>query len=267
MMDVAAAAVPTLQDRPVVRRIGLPDLGIVLRQGWDDFLAIPTQLVFLGIIYPIVGIVAARAADGEGLLPLLFPLVAGLALVGPVLAIGLYEISRRREAGQPVSWRNAFDVLRSPALPGIVALGALLFLIFGIWIGCARAIYVATIGAHTASAAVPDTLGTLLDAVMHAPGRTSLIVIGNLVGFLFALLVLTISVVSFPMMLDRACTPMQAVRTSVDAVRTNPVVMAAWGLVVAVLLALGSMPFFIGLAVAMPVLGHATWHLYRRVVA
>ena len=253
-------------DIPQVRRIGLPDLQMALRQGWDDFLAIPTQLVFLGILYPIIGIVAARAAEGGGLLPLLFPLVAGLALVGPVLAIGLYEISRRREAGQPTSWRNAFDVLRSPALPGIIVLGVLLFVIFGVWIGCARAIYVGTIGAASASMAVPDTLGALVDVVMHAPGHGSLIVLGNLAGFLFAVLVLTISVVSFPMLLDRNCPPMVAVQTSVRAVWLNPVPMAAWGLMVAVLLALGSVPFFVGLAVAMPVLGHATWHLYRRVV-
>lgn len=267
MATSSLATAHQASDVPQVRRIGLPDLQAALRQGWDDFLAIPTQLVFLGILYPIIGIVAARAAQDEGMLPLLFPLVAGLALVGPVLAIGLYEISRRREAGQPTSWRNAFDVLRSPALPGIVVLGVLLFVIFGVWIGCARAIYVGTVGAASASMAVPDTLGALADVVMHAPGRGGLIVLGNLTGFLFAVLVLTISVVSFPMLLDRNCSPMVAVQTSLRAVRMNPVPMAAWGLVVAVLLTLGSVPFFVGLAVVMPVLGHATWHLYRRVVA
>ena len=170
-----------------------------------------------------------------------------------------------RPAPIPAARQPWYKVLYIQVLIAIV-LGVLLFVIFGVWIGCARAIYVGTVGAASASMAVPDTLGALADVVMHAPGHGSLIVLGNLAGFLFAVLVLTISVVSFPMLLDRNCPPMVAVQTSVRAVWLNPVPMAVWGLVVAVLLALGSVPFFVGLAVAMPVLGHATWHLYRKLI-
>ena len=121
-----------------IRRIGTADLRQALRQGWDDFLAIPTQLVFLCVLYPIVGLVAARAFSGGDLLPLLWPLVAGLSLVGPVAAVGLYEISRRREAGEEVSWLTAFAVLRHPNLPQIAMLGIMLMAIFVAWVAVAK---------------------------------------------------------------------------------------------------------------------------------
>lgn len=257
-LPVPAIAADT---RPEIRRIGLPDIKLALQQGLDDFKSIPTQLVFLCLLYPVIGLVAARSATGD-LMPLLFPLVAGLSLMGPVLAIGLYELSRRREHGQPVTWLNAFDVLRSPGLFGIVALGLVLFLIFALWLLSAKAIYHATV-ADT----VPGSIGGFVDMLMHSSGGAKLILLGNLVGFAFAVVVLAISAVSFPMLLDRACTPLLAVQTSLRVVSRNPATMAVWGLVVAVLLALGSIPLFVGLAVVMPILGHATWHLYRRAVA
>lgn len=262
MSDISLPAREHATTTPVVRRIGLADLRAALTEGWRDFLAIPTQLVFLCILYPIIGLVAARVAVGNNLLPLAFPLVAGFALVGPVLAIGLYELSRRREAGLPVSWLNAFDVLRNPAMLSVAVLGGVLFVIFFAWLGAARAIYALTIGGE-APLAVDDFIAT----IQASPHAWELLVIGNAVGFLFALLVLTIAAVSFPLLLDRNVSPLVAVQTSIRAVVANPVTMLAWGLVVAVVLLLGCLPLFVGLAIAMPVLGHATWHLYRRVVA
>ena len=261
-MAVALQAPVTVADvRPEIRRIGVPDVLAALREGVEDFRAIPTQLVFLSLLYPVIGLVAARTATG-GLLPLLFPLVAGLSLMGPVLAVGLYELSRRRERGQAVTWLHAFDVLRSPGLFGIVALGLVLFLVFALWLVSAKAIYRATLGDS-----VPGGIADFLGTVTHSPGGAELILFGNLAGFGFAVLVLAISAVSFPMMLDRACTPVLAMQTSLRVVLRNPATMAIWGAVVAGLLALGSVPLFVGLAVAMPILGHATWHLYRRAVA
>ncbi len=246
---------------PQIRRIGVADVRAALRAGYDDFLTIPTQLVFLCLLYPVIGFVAARMATDD-LLPLLFPLIAGLSLMGPVMAVGLYELSRRREAGQPVSWLHAFDVLRSPAIAGIVVLGLVLLVLFGLWIAAARLIYLATIGP-----VAPAGVGGLADMIMHSAAGTKLLLVGNFVGLLFAIVVLAISAVSFPMMLDRNCNPATAVATSLRVVLRNPVTMAVWGLTVAILLALGSIPFFVGLAVVMPILGHATWHLYRRAVA
>ncbi len=246
---------------PRVRKIGLADLKDALARGFADFSAMPTHVVFIGLIYPIIGIALGRLTLGYDVLSLLFPLAAGFALVGPFAAIGLYELSRRREQGLPTTWKNAFDVRHSPSFGAILVLGVLLMIIFAIWLAVAQAIYVANFG-DAPAASVPH----FIDQVLTTPAGWTLIVVGNGVGFLFALMVLTISVVSFPLLLDRDVGAAVAVLTSVRAVAANPVAMAAWGVIVAGLLLVGSLPFFIGLAIVVPVLGHATWHLYRKVV-
>ena len=250
-----------LHTTPVVRKIGLADLKDALKRGWDDFAAMPTHALFLCLIYPVVGLVLGRLAFGYEVLPLLYPLAAGFALVGPFAALGLYELSRRREQGLDTSWQHAFDVIRAPSFGAIAALGVLLMMVFLIWIAVAQALYVATFG-YTPAASMPD----FLRAVFSTPEGWMLIVLGNGIGFLFALMVLIVSVVSFPLLLDRDAGAVEAVLTSVRAVAANPVMMALWGLIVAIALALGSLPFFLGLAIVVPVLGHATWHLYRKVV-
>jgi uncharacterized membrane protein len=255
---VGAESEPT---RPTVRTIGLGDLKDALVGGIDDFLVMPTHAIFLCLIYPIAGLVLARVILGYAILPLLFPLAAGFALVGPFAAVGFYELSRRREAGLDVSWQDAFDVLHSPSRGAIAVLGVLLLVIFALWIAVAQAIYIGTFG-YEPAASIPH----FLDQVFGTRAGWFLIVIGNAVGFLFAAAVLSVSVVSFPLLLDRDVGAVEAVLTSVRAVAANPVIMAAWGLIVAMLLLLGSIPLFFGLAVVVPVLGHATWHLYRRVV-
>ena len=179
-----------------------------------------------------------------------------------MLAVGIYELSRRREAGKATSWLNAFDVLRSPAIFSIAMFGALLFAVFIAWVAAAKLVYDATLGP-----AMPDAPAAFFQLALHTHAGWTMMAIGNIVGALFAVGVLTLTVVSVPMMLDRNVSPILAVQTSMRAVRANPVVLAGWGVIVGALLMLGSLPFFIGLAVVMPVLGHATWHLYRRLVA
>jgi uncharacterized membrane protein len=249
------------QAQPKVRTIGFSDLTDALARGWDDFTAMPSHAVFLCLIYPVVGFVIFRLALGANVLPLLFPLAAGFALIGPLAALGLYEMSRRREQGLDVSWKHALDVFRSPSLAAIIVLGLLLVAIFLVWIAVAQAIYVAYFG-YAPAASMPG----FANQVLTTSAGWSLAVVGNAVGFLFAVLVLTLSVVSFPLLLDRDVGVATAVLTSVRAVLANPLTMAAWGFIVAALLLAGSLPAFIGLAVVMPVLGHATWHLYRKVV-
>ena len=247
--------------RPIVRTIGLRDIKNALAEGIADFSAMPSHAVFLCLIYPIVGMLLARLTLGYEVLPLLFPLAAGFTLLGPFAAIGLYELSRRREQGLDASWQDAFDVLRSPSRGAIAALGLLLLTIFVIWIAVAQAIYVAYFG-YEPAASIPH----FLDQVFTTPAGRMLMIVGNLVGFLFALGVLTISVISFPLLLDRDVGAVEAVLTSVRVVARNPLMMAIWGLIVAGLLLIGSLPLFFGLAVVVPVLGHSTWHLYRKVV-
>jgi uncharacterized membrane protein len=247
--------------RLAVRTLSLSDLKDALAKGIDDFSAMPSHAIFLCIIYPIAGLVLGRLAIGYDVLPLLFPLMAGFALIGPLAAIGLYEMSRRREQGLDISWRHILDVRHRPTFGAIVTLGVLLMAIFLIWIAVAQAIYVATFG-YLPAASMPD----FLRQVLTTPEGWTLIVVGNGVGFLFAVLVLTISVVSFPLLIDRDVGAAGAIVTSVRVVLANPVIMAVWGFIVAVLLVIGSIPLLFGLAVVMPVLGHATWHLYRRAV-
>lgn len=253
MLDVAPAA--------NVRTIQTSDLREALRRGVKDFAAKPSHVVFLAVIYPIVGLVLGRVTLGSHLLPLLFPLMAGFALIGPFAAIGLYELSRQRELGRDPTWRDAFQVFRSKSFVSILGLGGLLAAIFVAWLAVANGLYAITVGGEG-----PDSIRAFLHDLFLTPAGWALIVLGNAIGFLFALVVLMISVVSFPMLLDRHVPVATAVQTSINAVRTNPRTMAIWGLIVAAGLLVGSLPLFIGLAVVMPILGHATWHLYRRVV-
>jgi uncharacterized membrane protein len=243
--------------RPVIRHIGIADIKDALAKGIADFLAMPSHLVFLCLIYPLVGIPLAAAND----LHLAYPLASGFALIGPFAAVGLYEVSRRREAGLDASWQHAFEVLRSPSMPSILALGGILLMIFLCWLGVAQGLYVWLFGADP-----PTSLLRLLREALTTPRGWALIILGNGIGFLFAALVLSISVVSFPLLLDRDVGAAVAIHTSIRAVIANPLTMALWGLIVAGLLVLGSLPFFVGLAVVMPVLGHSTWHLYRKLV-
>lgn len=252
------------RDRPAIRRIQVADLLQALRSGWDDFRAAPTQLIFLCVIYPVVGLIAAKAAFGYQVLPLLFPLASGFALIGPLAAIGVYELSRRRERGMDPSWLDAFAVLRSPQAVSIAGVGLLMLGIFAVWMFAAAAIYNATVGRELAAG--PETMGGFLHAVFQTRAGWALIALGNLAGLVFAGVVLTLTVVSLPMLIDRHAGVAVAIGTSVRAVRENPRVMAVWGLIVAASLLAGSALCFAGLAVALPVLGHATWHLYRRVV-
>jgi uncharacterized membrane protein len=245
----------------VVRRISLSDLRYALARGIDDFTAVPSHALFLCVIYPLLGILLIGLTLGNSLLPLAFPIAAGFALIGPLAAIGLYELSRRREAGLDSSSSHALDVLHSPSLGAIIALGMLLMAIFLIWLVVAQALYIAIFG-YTPPASIAQFAH---DVLTTTPGWT-LIIVGTGIGFLFAALVLSISAISFPLLLDRDVGAAVAVYTSLRVMAVNPIPMALWGLIVAALLVIGSIPFFVGLTVVMPVLGHATWHLYRRTV-
>jgi uncharacterized membrane protein len=244
-----------------VRHISTSDLIDALRKGYADFTAMPSHALFLCIIYPAVGIVLAQLSLGYSTLEFLFPLAAGFALIGPVAALGLYELSRRSEAGLPVTATDALEVIHSPSIGAIAVLAGLLTAIFLIWLGAAHALYVANFGY-----AAPASVGQFVHDVLTTPAGWNLIVAGNLLGFVFAVAALTLGAISFPLLLDRDVGAAVALLTSIRVVIANPGTMALWGLIVAALLLLGSLPLFVGLAVVMPVLGHATWHLYRKAV-
>lgn len=245
-----------------VNDVTIMDLVDALKKGVADFLAMPSHAIFLCLIYPVIGLLLGRAAFGYDVLPLLFPIIAGFALLGPLAALGLYELSRRRERGEDASWRHALDVLRSPSIGAIVILGLALVAIFTAWLITAQAIYVANFGE-----AAPASIAQFAADIAGTSAGWKMMLLGNAAGFLFALLVFAISVVSFPLLLEHKVGVATAVVTSLRAVAKNPVTMAVWGLIVAAGLLIGSLPLFIGLAIVMPIFGHATWHLYRKTIS
>ncbi|MAF48030.1 MAG: hypothetical protein CMM10_07200 [Rhodospirillaceae bacterium] len=246
---------------PTVRQIGMADLMDAIAKGFADFNAMPTHFFYLAIIYPIVTFAVAGFYGELDLLPFIFPLLAGYTLLGPLAAIGTYELSRRREFGRFTSRTNAFLVFKSHSINAIVNLGVVLMIIYFAWLFAAQAIYVQHFGE-----AAPESYMGFVNQLFTTQQGTSMIIVGCGIGFLFAVVVLSFSVVSFPMLLDLDVGVLLAIKTSVKAVIANPVTMAVWGVIVAASLLLGSLPFFVGLCVVLPVIGHATWHLYRKVV-
>jgi uncharacterized membrane protein len=247
--------------RPAIRRIGDADLRWALSRGWEDFKASRSDVVFLCVLYPLVGLLLARVAFGYEMLPLVFPLASGFALLGPLAAVGLNEMSRRRELGLSAGWADAFKVFRSPSIHAIALLGLALMMIFVFWLLAAEVIYNITLGPRP-----PVSADAFVHDVLHTRAGVAMTFLGCGVGFVFAAVALAISAVSFPMLLDRKVSLETAVMTSVSVVRRNPVTMAKWGVVITLGLVAGSIPLLLGLMIVMPVLGHATWHLYRRVV-
>jgi uncharacterized membrane protein len=246
--------------QPTVRQIAIADVFDALRRGLDDFWDKPSHYVFLCLIYPVVGVILITWSSGGNALQLIYPLATGFALLGPLAAIGLYEISRRRELNLDTSWTHALEVRNSPAIPAIVAVGVLLLGLFVAWLLTAQALFNWLYGAD-----VPTSITAFVADVLSTERGWTLIIVGNLVGFLFAVVVLS-TVLTFPLLLDRDVGAAAALQTSAQAMVTNPIPILLWGLIVAVALFLGSLPFFVGLAIVIPVLGHATWHLYRKVV-
>ncbi len=246
---------------PGVRRISFADLRDVIARGFDDFGAFRDDVLFICLLYPVAGFVLAKFASNVGLLPLIFPLFSGFALITPFAAVWLYEMSRRRERGESTSWADGFKAFAAPETASIFKLGLVLIAIFALWLVTAMKIYAATIGPD-----MPTSLASFVSDVFTTPAGWALIAFGVGIGFLFALVVLSISVVSFPLLLDRHVSVTTAVATSIRAMRINPGPLLGWGFIIAASVLIGMIPVLMGLVVVLPVLGHATWHLYRKVV-
>ena len=261
-MAVHSTAGPTGITEPVtINRITVHDVIASIDQGIDDFRQNPSHMIFLTLLFPIIGILLGRLALGHEILPLLFPVTAGFTLVGPLAALGIYEMSRRREQGRKLAWRYAFNILLAPNLWSIVILGFFLMGLFISWLLTANWLFQSLLGQ------IPVTsLWQLMRLVITTSEGHQLILWGNGIGFLFAITVFLTSAISFPMLLDRNVGLLTAIAASAKSVFLNPIPMAFWGAIIATALFLGCILLFAGLALVLPILGHATWHVYRKLV-
>jgi uncharacterized membrane protein len=245
-----------------VRTIALNDLWQSLKEGYDDFNATPAVGMFLTVLlFLLFALLLTLSLVGKNLHYLAFPIVAGFTLIGPVVSVGLFEMSRRREHGLDVSWRSTFDFVHSASFAPILALSLVMMVLYVAWLFSAEFLFFGLFGDDP-----PVSASDFVTQLVTTRRGAGLIVYGTLLGFIFAFTALAISVVAFPLVLDRPASAATAVAISIRAVTSNLVVMAVWGLIVVVLLVAGAIVFLIGLAAVLPILGHATWHLYRKVV-
>lgn len=249
------------QAPPDIRKLTAQDLGLALRAGWEDFKACRSDVMFIALMYPVIGLLLIGMATRMELVPLMFPLIMGFALIGPVAAVGVYELSRMREEGRPVHWYSAFRVVERPRFGAILMFGLYLAALLVAWMLAAGMLHDLIMGPG-----IPASIGAFLASVLGTADGWFLIIIGCGVGALFAVAVLAVSVVTVPLLMDRATGLPVAITTSVRVTRENPRVILGWGVIVGAALVAGAIPFLLGLVVALPVLGHATWHLYRRAV-
>ena len=262
--NLAAAA----SSQTAIRKITLIDIAHALTEGFADFKAKPmTHLPIIALIYPLATAFAFLFVFNYDMLPLAFPMVSGSLLIGPLITVGLYEMSRRIERGQDISGLQAFNFFHSRAIWDIVLLGLFLVALFFLWLATAMTLFSMTMGDPWQSLPSESaTLSAFMRQLFATNAGWTLIIAGNLIGLVFAVVALSVAVVSFPMLLDKEVSLAVAMQTSARVVIANPVMMAIWGLIIVAAMTLGALPALVGLAVVVPILGHASWHLYKKAV-
>ena len=246
---------------PVVRPVSVPDIADALAKGLRDFQALPLYGLVFGGLYAAGGIFIVLSLTAFGMAYLAYPLTAGFALIGPFVAIGLYEVSRRREANQPVTFGAIWSRIASRNEIRWMALVTVF--VFVAWMYQVWLLIALLLGPNVSFSSINE----FLRVVLTTNAGLLFLAIGNLVGILLSLILYSLTVVSFPLLLDREVDFVTAMVTSVRAVVTSPLPMIGWAAVIMMLLVVSALPYFLGLLVALPVLGHTTWHLYRRIVA
>ncbi|MCI5074226.1 MAG: DUF2189 domain-containing protein [Oricola sp.] len=247
---------------PKVNRIELRDLAEVLRKGLSDFASAPLFGLFFGGVYALGGIVIALSLTVWDIPWMIYPVAIGFPLIGPFVAVGLYEVSRRLQAGQPLNWGEVLGVIWLQRQRELAWMAFVMLFVFWVWMYQVR-LLVAIILARSSF----STLDRFLDVIFTTTQGWIFLGVGHVVGAVLAMVLFSITVISIPLLLDREADFVTAMITSVKSVSTSPIPMLGWGLFVTLAVIVSSVPVFLGLVVTLPVLGHATWHLYKKAVA
>jgi uncharacterized membrane protein len=246
---------------PEVMEVDLSDFRHALRAGWQDFLHAPLYGLFFAGVYVLGGWLIFWASTTKGQVWWTLLASAGFPILGPFIACGFYEISRRREAGTALDWRGVLGVIfrqKDSQLPSIAAVIVVFFLF---WNTLAHMIFALFLGNVSMT-----SISSSLEVFTTAEGM-SMLAFGTAVGAVFATLLYALTVVSIPMLIDRDVDHISAMLTSLAVVRENPALMLGWGGLIAICLFVAMLPWFLGLFLVLPVFGHASWHLYRRAIA
>lgn len=245
---------------PEPARIGLPDLAEAVSAGWRDFRRAPAFGLLFAAFYVAGGLVIATVAFASGREWWLIPFILGFPLIAPFAAVGLYEVSRRIEAEEPLDWRAVLGVVFAQKDRQIPSMAMVILLLFMFWVFVAHTVFALFMGV-SALTNVTSSFGLLLE------GRgLAMLIVGTLIGGGFAAVLFSFTVVGLPVLLDREVDFISAIIASVRAVAMNPSVMAIWAAIITGMLFLAIMPYFFGLFIALPVLGHSSWHVYRRLI-
>ena len=250
----------TIPDRPEILQVDLSDLRHALGAGWQDFRSAPLYGLFFAAVYVLGGWLILWSITAKGQLWWTLPAGAGFPILGPFIACGLYEVSRRREQGGALVWGEILGVIFRQKDRQIPSMAAVIVVFFLFWNFLAHMIFALFLGKATLT-----NITTSLDVFLSPPGL-AMLAVGSVVGAVFATLLFALTVVSLPMLLDREVDFVTAMLTSIGVVAASPVVMLGWGALIGASLFLAMLPGFAGLFVVLPVFGHATWHLYRRAI-
>ena len=266
MVDIAlsppggAPAAGTASARPEVRRLARDDLAEALALGWKDFCRAPAFGLFFGGLYMVGGWAIAGLALFSRLYYLAYPLATGFALLGPFVAAGLYEVSRRLERGEPLGWRAVLGAVRKGGTRDLGWMALVTLFAFIIWVDFALFLYLVFYGLH-----MPAWQDFLLGLFTTLDGF-AFFVVGNLCGAAIAFFIFCITMVSCPLLLDRDIDFVTAMLTSLRAVGANRAQMVSWAGMIAMMMCAALLTGLLALLVVLPLLGHATWHVYRRIV-
>ncbi len=252
---------PEASSPPILNEVTFSDIGAALRAGIRDFRRAPAFGLFFSALMVLGGILIWLELAVQEREYWVIVLALGFPLLAPFLAVGLYEVSRRLEAAEPLEWPAILGVVFDQRHRQFPSMAAMMIMFFLFWLFLAHVIFAVFMGLQPITNIFSDWQQTLLTR-----NGLTMLAVGMLVGAVLAFVLFALSAVSLPMLLDRELDFITAMINSFRLVEQNLLPMLAWGLLISALVFLAMLPYFLGLFLVLPVLGHATWHLYRRAV-